>query len=124
MQHDAVVSILVGIKQSIGKDALKRAYKEAMSEIPVDREKRKPFSRAFKQKLFDRQGGVCLECHKPLIVPAIKNEVDHIQPDAEDWHNTINLRLTHPKCNRSKGAKSLVQLSKERGGTVLERLQP
>jgi hypothetical protein len=88
------------------------------------REKRKHYSPSYKQKLYDHQGGACPWCPEPLFIPAKRNEVDHINVNLppEEYETRKNHCLAHPKCNRSKNATSLADLSKRTGITMVEIL--
>ena len=102
------------------KDKVDRAKLEEAGVI----RKRKHYTPAFKQRLYDLQGGACPWCPKPLLIPARKNEVDHINPNLADdeRENRKNLCLAHPVCNQSKNAKTLYQVAKETGMTITEIL--
>jgi len=88
------------------------------------REKRKHYSPAHKQKLFDRQKGICPWCNQPLDIPASRNEVDHIRPDAEPFDAITNQQLCHGQCNREKSAMSITDQAKHTGHTIAEIIQP
>ena len=55
--------------------------------------------------VIERDGLVCGICH--LDVPADDVHVDHITPVARGGSDALtNLRVTHSRCNLSKGARS------------------
>ena len=87
------------------------------------REPRKRFSKRIYVELFEQQQGLCPYCNAPLDVPLIRNEIDHIDPEAELFNHRSNLRLTHRRCNREKGARALTEYSKTTGRTATEMLE-
>jgi hypothetical protein len=84
------------------------------------RPKRDELKKSQKQKLFDRQKGICPWCDQPLEIPAWKNKGDdHINVNIEgDAYNALsNRQLLHEKCNLEKGAMSIQEQSKAGHGT-------
>ena len=66
--------------------------------------------RAFAEKLHSIQSGNCYICRKPIDLQLHEGalEFDHIEPLAAGGKDAdLNLALTHPKCNRNKGASDL-----------------
>jgi hypothetical protein len=60
------------------------------------------------RRLFIRQDGCCYLCSKPIVG---KRELDHITPVKLGGRHAIgNLAWTHPRCNRYKHAKLLVEV--------------
>lgn len=95
---------------------LRFVVKEWMRErVNPEREKRIHFPKSMYQKLYDQQGGKCPRCPEPLLIPARKNEIDHRDPNRQDFNHRDNLALMHPHCNKKKSSKSLLQQSKETG---------
>ena len=93
--------------------------------IEPGRVKRKRFSNATYSRLYKRQGGLCAECSDPMLFIKGKMDIDHKDPNlqGDDFNRETNLRLTHPKCNREKGAKSIYEQALSHGETVAETLQ-
>ena len=88
--------------------------------VNPERQQRKRFPTSVYQRLYDKQGGDCRECGDRLFVPARKNEIDHIDPNREDFNHPSNLQLLHPKCNREKSSKSVYEQSKASGRSFEE----
>lgn len=60
------------------------------------------------KRLWIRQCGKCYLCHQPI---EDKRELDHIFPIKRGGRHAIgNLAWTHPKCNRNKHTKLLVEI--------------
>ena len=90
---------------------------------PAERQKRKHFTSAIYNRLYRRQRGICPICNLAMAKP--NNfpgglEVDHVNPNEPDFNGINNLQLTHEKCNRQKGAKSIQEQSKANGKTFAE----
>lgn len=83
--------------------------------VNPEREKRKRFPKSTYQRLFDKQRGICPDCDKPLDIPAVRNHIDHISPEEENFNGSSNLRLIHPGCNLRKGARSVYDHAKRTG---------
>lgn len=88
----------------------------------TERAKKVHLTPSQKQRLFDRQGGICPRCKLPLDIPARKNDGDHIDPNSTNLNCMANYALLHASCNRSKGANSVYVESKFRGETTVEML--
>lgn len=86
----------------------------------VGRAPRKRFTARIYQRLFDRQAGICRWCHEILEIPARRNEIDHLNPEAEDFNGETNLQLLHRACNREKSSKSMLDQAKDRNRTVTD----
>lgn len=110
------------LRSQVGYSQFDRAVRSLMKErlTNLERQHRKHFSPSTYQKLFDRQKGVCSYCDEPLLIPARKNEIDHFDPNAEEFNSPRNLQLLHSQCNRKKAAQSPSEQSKQQGKTVLE----
>jgi 5-methylcytosine-specific restriction endonuclease McrA len=104
--------------------AVRMLNRERVNKNRDPREKN--FPKSMYQKLFDRQKGRCLYCNDHLFVPANKgNEIDHIDPNRQDFNHPSNLQLLHgDPCNRSKSSKDIIKQSKESGKLVTEIIQP
>lgn len=98
---------------------------EGRRRVNPDREDRVQLSKAEKQKRFDRQKGICsCGCGERLLIPAWKNDVDHIDVNRIPYNHPQNLALCLPGHNRSKSAKSIQQLSKEQGRSFSDIIEP
>lgn len=85
-------------------------------------ERRKPLSPSKRLKLYADQQGKCGECGDTYSIKQMHD--DHIIALAQGGTNDLrNRRLICAGCNREKSSKSLMQLSKESGKTILEQLQ-
>lgn len=91
------------------------------------REKRKQPSKSVKQRLYDRQEGMCAWCPgkelQRLIIPANRNEADHFNPHRQDFNAQDNWVLLLPECNRIKGSTPLIELARRTGITLPELIQ-
>lgn len=118
---------LEAVRQEFGYSIYDQAVKKiARRRLDVDvsqREKRVKFSWGIYKRKYSAQKGICPICGHAM--PLIKGqiEMDHINPNAEDFNNDNNLQVTHSKCNRSKGGQSILTVSKTRGRTFLEQIQ-
>ena len=101
-------------------DAAVRAINR--KRLQGERAPRKKFPWSKYRKLYDRQRGICPECK--LLMPLVRGhvEIDHFDPNEQDFNNESNLRLTHTLCNRSKGAKSVLEQSKASGRTFTDMM--
>jgi 5-methylcytosine-specific restriction endonuclease McrA len=56
------------------------------------------------QELFDRDGGICQLCFKPVLL--VYASMDHKKPlSSGGKHVWDNVQLTHIQCNKEKGVK-------------------
>ena len=94
----------------------------ARLEIGSLRPKRIRFPWSKYRRLYERQGGICPWCDTPMILLRGKVEIDHIDPNSEDFNNDSNLQLMDAGCNRSKNAKSIAEQSKATGKGYVELL--
>lgn len=122
-------SLLKRIRTEWGYGSFDYAVKQINRErlLNPDRDKRKRPSRGECQRLYDSQKGICPRCGDHLFVPANDkgNEVDHIDPNRQDFNHRSNKVLVHGlKCNRSKGAQSIQEQSKRMGKSFTDILQP
>ncbi len=93
------------------------------------RDARISFSKAKYQRLFDEQRGICPVCNGQLEFPAIRNEVDHKDPNRTDFNAHSNLQLVHGRrsrqqCNQRKGASSMLTQAKRQGKTFANLVGP
>jgi hypothetical protein len=113
-------------KHGVGNcDAVIRAHNRR--RVNPERDPRDKTSPSEKQKMFNTQKGFCPICHFFLYVPATdrRNEVDHIDPNRQDFNHQTNKQLVHGiPCNRKKSSKDLIQQSKESGKTIQEIIEP
>jgi 5-methylcytosine-specific restriction endonuclease McrA len=82
------------------------------------REKRKRVSHAKMVKMFFQQHGKCALCGDQLPTDFKGVEVDHVDPNREDFNAPGNLQLACSGCNREKGAKSIMEQAKFYGRPV------
>jgi 5-methylcytosine-specific restriction endonuclease McrA len=65
------------------------------------------------REVYDRDGGICYLCGEPIPLDVdwrdgLAFQVDHVVPVTRDGeHSYANVRATHRKCNRRKGARLL-----------------
>jgi len=86
--------------QFILKDLLNEASELFRDLSPI---KRKGFLKHVVKELYVKQNGICPLCKRPIKLD--KYDVDHIIPLRWGGGNEkANLQITHPSCNRSKGA--------------------
>jgi 5-methylcytosine-specific restriction endonuclease McrA len=110
------ISALRDIRTRSGYSRFEIAVKTLNRErVNPEREKRQRFAPGVYRRLFDKQKGYCPECGDHLFVPAKNNEVDHVDPNREDFNHATNLQLLHPDCNRRKSSKSIYEQSKHSG---------
>lgn len=113
-------------KHGVGNcDAVIRAHNR--QRVNPNRDEREKATPAEKQKMFNTQKGICPVCNRLLFIPASdrRNEVDHIDPNREDFNHRTNKQLVHgDPCNRHKSSKDLIQQSKETGKMIQEIIEP
>ena len=119
MSYDTCYEELKALRVKHGTSQFDYAVKKLMRErIDSGRDKREKFPKSMYQKLFDTQKGICPGYDTPphpLTIPAVKNEIDHIDPDRIDFNHRTNLQLLCVDCNRRKSSKSIAQQAKETG---------
>ncbi len=122
MTDDQAHKEFLAIRQEIGYSRFEHILKSIQRERLQNpaREKRQRFPPSMYQKLFDAQEGFCNECGEFLAVPATKNEIDHKDPNRQDFNHPSNLQLLHRSCNREKGASTIQEQSKATGKTMRE----
>jgi hypothetical protein len=63
-------------------------------------------SEEFRAWIYERDRGICGICGQPVAWSEI--HVDHIRPTIEGGNNDVdNLRISHPRCNLSRGSRRL-----------------
>jgi hypothetical protein len=118
--------LLDTFRMAIGLSDFRRLL-EAMknSKLQVlDRPERKKFPWSVYKRLYERQGGLCPWCGGAMILLRGKVELDHRDPNAEDFNGRNNLQLLHNSCNASKNAMSIEQQSKHSGKSFMELIKP
>jgi len=88
----------------------------------ADRPARIKVSLNARRHMYVKQSGKCGICGEPMDGNIQRLDVDHIDANAAEFNARTNLHLTHPSCNRSKGAKSLAEVAKGNGRTVTQML--
>jgi len=100
------------------QQAVKTLNRERLQN--TGREKRRRLPPARYQELFDHQDGKCAWCNELLLIPAKRNDADHINPDRQDLNHWKNWQLLHPKCNKEKSAMTIQEQAKHTGKTFQE----
>lgn len=116
---------LRAIREQAGMFNAKKAWKELSKEKrsieQFKQERRILIARSQRERLYSDQSGICPGCEQHFKL--IEMEVDHIIALSLGGKNEFrNYRLLCVKCNREKSSKSLPEMSKENGKTVLEQL--
>lgn len=99
--------------------------RERLNANKEERGARRRYRPAEYKRLYSRQRGICPLCDAEMARPDHwpgNLEMDHRDPNAQDWDSESNRQVVHAKCNREKSAKSMHQMSKETGKTVREML--
>ena len=88
-----------------------------------EREKRKKYSWGKYKSLYQRQKAVCWWCGNTM--PLIKGqiELDHFDPNREDFEAEENLSVLHKDCNRQKGPKDLINQAEILGITTMQLIK-
>ena len=82
-------------------------------------------------KAWQRQGGICPYCQKPMVDPRRNSQVvtaeqtsaEHLLPCKEGGDNKQRCVAVHFSCNASRGARDLLKVSKSNGKTLAEMLK-
>lgn len=87
------------------------------------RDKRVHFKWAKYESLYKKCGAQCWWCGE--IMPLIKGqiEIDHFDPNADDFNDDPNLGLLHMECNRTKGSMSLPDQAKYHQITITQLIE-
>jgi len=115
---DAVISVYGRSDFDHCIDKLRRQRLDKAAGRP----KRIRFSWVKYRRLYDKQRGICAWCDKEVALFRGDVEIDHRDPNAEDFNGDGNLQLLHSSCNRSKNAKSIAEQSKATGKGYIELL--
>lgn len=126
LQRDPCFAELVALREKYGTSEFDRAVKH-LNRLRLDafqRPERIRLSERKRQKLYFRYGGLCHICGE-WIDPKISWTVDHFDPNITGpaFNAEANLRPTHPRCNSSKGAKSIEEMAFANGQTVAQYLE-
>ena len=116
---------LRALREEHGTSEFDRAVKKMMKErlSNYSREKRKQFPERVRLKIYGKQGARCQICGDHI--PDIKlMEIDHVDPNRQDFNTISNLQGLCRGCNREKGAKSVMAQTKFYGKTAKEILNP
>jgi hypothetical protein len=111
---------------AIFDQAIRELNRERLQIDKASREPRQRFKPQVYKRLYHRQRGICPICHLGMILPLTFPgglEIDHINPNAEEFNDPKNLQVTHEICNRKKSSKSIEQQSKSSGRTFAEILR-
>jgi 5-methylcytosine-specific restriction endonuclease McrA len=117
-----VLSAVIAVYGRSEFDYCADKIRKARLEIGNLRPKRVKFPWSMYRKLYDRQRGICAWCDKEMALIRGKVDMDHIDPNSEDFNGSSNLQLLHSGCNRSKNAKSIAEQSKATGKGYIELL--
>jgi len=122
MEELTCLEALKKMRSVYGTSEFDRAVKTLMRERLENpgREKRQHLSAAKKSRLYIRQDGRCAICNQSFGLRDM--EADHIDPNLQNFNALNNWQLTCVKCNRSKGAKSVMEQTVAYGKTALEIL--
>lgn len=110
------------VGRSIYDQAVKMKNRRRLESGPT-RQKRKRFPWSKYQKLYQKQGGVCWWCQSDMKLIKGQIEVDHFDPNADDFNGDTNLSVLHMDCNREKSAKTLTEQAEYLHITVTELLK-
>jgi 5-methylcytosine-specific restriction endonuclease McrA len=120
------IALLDAIEKQIGVSRYVAAIKaKSRRRLEVDvtvRQKRKSFPWSKYKRLYEKQAGKCAICAKDMRLIRGTVEIDHKNPNAEDFNSDYNLQLAHKECNREKGGKSLAEQAKFYGKTTVQLL--
>jgi len=118
---------LIAIRDEVGYSLFWREVKSLSRERLDDkdnRQKRKHFPWSKYVSLYKKCRGICAWCEGAM--PLIKGEInlDHKDPNAEDFNGDANLQVLHSSCNKQKNAMSIADQAKHSGKTYTELLEP
>jgi hypothetical protein len=108
---------------SLFRETVKNLERERLQVDSSSREPRKRFKPGAYKLLYHRQRGICPLCSLGMVTPRVwpgELEIDHIDPNRDDFGADSNLQLTHRTCNRKKGGKSILEQSKSSGRPFAE----
>jgi hypothetical protein len=114
--------LLQAFELAIGRSDFRRLMdKQKNAKLQAsDRPERKKFPWSLYKRLYERQAGLCPWCCGAMILLRGKVEIDHINPNADDYNGRDNLQLLHSHCNREKSGMSIEQQSKHTGKSFVE----
>lgn len=87
------------------------------------RQKRKNFPWSKCEKLYEKKKGVCWWCQSDMKLLRSEIELEHFDPNAENFNADENLSVMHKACNREKGSKTLTEQAEYLGITVKELIE-
>lgn len=93
--------------------------------VPEDRPERIRVPIGARSVMYAKQNGLCGICGQLMDGKNVSRlDVDHIDPmkTGTAFNHRSNLQLTHPGCNRSKGAASVPEQAKRYGRTMTDIL--
>lgn len=120
------LGVLDGLDVEVGRSIYDQAVKmknRRRLESGSTRQKRKRFPWSKYQKLYQKRNGVCWWCQSDMKLIKGQIEVDHFDPNADDFNGEGNLSVLHMDCNREKSAKTLTEQAEYLGITVKELLE-
>lgn len=116
---------LKALRELAGYSNFDRAIKSLNRERLTNnnRQKRVHFPWSKYGMLYKQSGGQCWWCGE--LMPFIKGrvEIDHFNPNADDFNNNDNLGLLHTECNREKGSMDLDTQAKVLGITLTRLIE-
>ena len=113
------------LKRSYGSQAFDLAVRKLnRSRLSVhNRDPRKRFSWNVYRKRYTLQHGICPICGQVMALLKSKIEIDHKDPNRQDYNADTNLQVVHTQCNQTKGAKSIYEQSKVSNKTFVELIK-
>lgn len=121
---EVIIAQMEDLQREFGVAQVRQAW-NALARKKVHnphREKRKRFSWALYRKLYHVQKGICPRCLQ--VMPLLKGriEIDHRDPNRQDFNGASNLQLMHTRCNRSKGSTSIPKQARNWSKTYVQLL--
>lgn len=119
-----IINYLDQQAEELGMKEVREAAKKFLlrKSLAEGATKRKPIPKAWIEKAFVRQRGVCPRCEELMYFGHFVG--DHrIALALGGRHTRSNIVAMHPECNASKGANDLAKESKLTGQTIMEQLQ-
>lgn len=114
------------IREEAGYSNFDQAVKKINRERLQDkdgRQKRKHFPWSKYESLYKKQRGICPWCGLGMMLIKQEIELDHKDPNAEDFNADSNLQVLHSSCNRQKNSMSIADQAKHQGQTFAELLK-
>ena len=120
------LKVLDSLDKEVGRSIYDQAVKmknRRRLESGSTRQKRKHFPWSKYQKLYQKKNGVCWWCQCDMKLIKGQIEIDHFDPNADDYNGDANLSVIHMDCNREKSAKTLNEQAEHLNITVKELLE-